>query len=109
MDGGYTGTEQEFAAKLADTDTEDEALELLAEMNIVSPIVDANGVIITDKNNYIIEINRELAIKKAFEMSIPYDTIAILGKGCEKTLEKDITVAYSDFDVIEKIKEQYYG
>lgn len=63
----------------------------------------------TDKNNYIIEINRELAIKKAFEMSIPYDTIAILGKGCEKTLEKDVTVAYSDFDVIEKIKEQYYG
>lgn len=56
QDGGYTGTEQEFAAKLADTDTEDEALELLAEMNIVSPIADANGVIITDKNNYILSL-----------------------------------------------------
>ena len=56
QDGGYTGTEAEFAAKLADTDTEDEALELLAEMNIVSPIADANGVIITDKNNYILSL-----------------------------------------------------
>ena len=56
QDGGYTGTEAEFAAKLADTDTEDEALELLAEAGMISPLVGEDGIIITDKNNYILSL-----------------------------------------------------
>ena len=56
VDGGYTGTEEEFAAKLADTDTEDEALELLAEAGMISPLVGEDGIIITDKNDYILSL-----------------------------------------------------
>ena len=56
QDGGYTGTEAEFAAKLADTDTEDEALELLAEIGMMSPLVGEDGIIITDKNDYILSL-----------------------------------------------------
>lgn len=56
QDGGYTGTEAEFAAKLADTDTEDEALELLAEIGMISPLVGEDGIIITDKNDYILSL-----------------------------------------------------
>ena len=56
QDGGYTGTEAEFAAKLADTDTEDEALELLAEAGMISPLVGEDGIIVTDKNDYILSL-----------------------------------------------------
>lgn len=56
QDGGYTGTVEEFAAKLADTDTEDEALELLAEAGMISPLVGEDGIIITDKNDYILSL-----------------------------------------------------
>lgn len=56
VDGGYTGTEAEFAAKLADTDTEDEALELLAEIGMISPLVGEDGIIIADKNDYILSL-----------------------------------------------------
>ena len=56
QDGGYTGTEAEFAAKLADTDTEDEALELLAEAGMISPLIGEDGIIITDKNDYILSL-----------------------------------------------------
>lgn len=56
QDGGYTGTEVEFAAKLADTDTEDEALELLAEAGMILPLVGEDGIIITDKNDYILSL-----------------------------------------------------
>ena len=56
QDGGYSGTEAEFAAKLADTDTADEALELLAEIGMISPLVGEDGIIITDKNDYILSL-----------------------------------------------------
>ena len=56
VDGGYTGTEAEFAAKLADTDTADEALELLAEIGMISPLVGEDGIIVTDKNDYILSL-----------------------------------------------------
>ena len=56
QDDGYTGTEAEFAAKLADTDTADEALELLAEAGMISPLIGEDGIIITDKNDYILSL-----------------------------------------------------
>lgn len=56
VDGGYIGTEEEFATKLADTDTEDEALELLAEADMILPLVGEDGIIITDKNDYILSL-----------------------------------------------------
>ena len=56
QDGGYTGTEAEFAAKLADTDTADKALELLAEIGMMSPLIGEDGIIITDKNDYILSL-----------------------------------------------------
>lgn len=56
QDGGYTGTEEEFAAKLADTDTEDEALELLAEAGMILPLIGEDGIIVTDKNDYILSL-----------------------------------------------------
>ena len=56
QDGGYSGTEAEFAAKLADTDTADEALELLAEIGMMSPLIGEDGIIITDKNDYILSL-----------------------------------------------------
>lgn len=40
----------------ADGKTEDEALELLAEAGMISPLVGEDGIIITDKNDYILSL-----------------------------------------------------
>ena len=40
----------------ADGKTENEALELLAEIGMISPLVGEDGIIITDKNNYILSL-----------------------------------------------------
>lgn len=36
--------------------TEDEALELLAEIGMISPLIGEDGIIITDKNDYILSL-----------------------------------------------------
>lgn len=58
-EGGYTGTEEEFAIKLAqDTPvkiTEEEAVKMLAEVGFIDAVVDENGNLVVDENgNYII-------------------------------------------------------
>ena len=65
------GTAGQVLTKLTDTDfdaewqdsqggadgkTEDEALELLAEMGMISPLIGEDGIIITDKNDYILSL-----------------------------------------------------
>ena len=66
--GGTTGqvlakkTDADFDAEWQDSKggtggkTEDEALELLAEIGMISPLVGEDGIIITDKNNYILSL-----------------------------------------------------
>lgn len=66
--GGTTGqvlakkTDADFDAKWqdsqggADGKTEDEALELLAEAGMILPLVGEDGIIITDKNDYILSL-----------------------------------------------------
>lgn len=55
-------TDADFDAKWqdnkggADGKTEDEALELLAEIGMISPLVGEDGIIITDKNDYILSL-----------------------------------------------------
>lgn len=59
---GLTGTligfvdDAGWVFKATNTPTEDEALELLAEAGMISPLVGEDGVIITDKNNYILSL-----------------------------------------------------
>ena len=40
----------------ADGKTEDEALELLAEIGMISPLIGEDGIIITDKNDYVLSL-----------------------------------------------------
>ena len=40
----------------ADGKTDDEALELLAEIGMISPLIGEDGIIITDKNDYILSL-----------------------------------------------------
>ena len=55
-------TDADFEAKWQDSQggaggkTEDEALELLAEAGMISPLVGEVGIIITDKNDYILSL-----------------------------------------------------
>ena len=55
-------TDTDFDAKWqdsqggADGKTEDEALELLAEIGMISPLIGEDGIIITDKNDYILSL-----------------------------------------------------
>lgn len=59
---GLTGTLLGFVEdagwifKATNAPTEDEALELLAEAGMISPLVGEDGVIITDKNDYILSL-----------------------------------------------------
>ena len=63
--GGKTGqvltkkTDADFEAEWQDSKggkTENEALELLAEIGMISPLVGEDGIIITDKNDYILSL-----------------------------------------------------
>ena len=55
-------TDADFAAEWQDSQggaggkTEDEALELLAEAGMISPLIGEDGIIITDKNDYILSL-----------------------------------------------------
>lgn len=59
---GLTGTllgfveDDTWLFKATNAPTEDEALELLAEAGMISPLVGEDGVIITDKNDYILSL-----------------------------------------------------
>ena len=63
--GGTTGqvlakkTDADFDAEWQDSKggkTENEALELLAEAGMISPLVGEDGIIVTDKNDYILSL-----------------------------------------------------
>ena len=52
-------TDADFNAEWQDSQggkTADEALELLAEIGMISPLVGEDGIIITDKNDYILSL-----------------------------------------------------
>lgn len=59
---GLTGTllgfveDNTWLFKATNAPTENEALELLAEAGMISPLVGEDGIIITDKNNYILSL-----------------------------------------------------
>lgn len=59
---GLTGTllgfveDDTWLFKATNTPTEDEALELLAEAGMISPLIGEDGIIITDKNDYILSL-----------------------------------------------------
>lgn len=59
---GLTGTllgfveDDTWLFKATNTPTEDEALELLAEAGMISPLVGEDGIIVTDKNDYILSL-----------------------------------------------------
>ena len=55
--------------------------------------------------DYLIEINRSKAIKKAFEMANVGDIVIVAGKGCETYIEENgEKIPYSDYDEIEKLR-----
>ena len=59
---GLTGTllgfveDEGWIFRATNTPTEDEALELLAEAGMISPLVGEDGIIVTDKNDYILSL-----------------------------------------------------
>lgn len=59
---GLTGTllgfveDDTWLFRATNTPTEDEALELLAEIGMISPLIGEDGIIITDKNDYILSL-----------------------------------------------------
>lgn len=59
---GLTGTligfveDEGWIFRATNTPTEDEALELLAEAGMISPLIGEDGIIITDKNDYILSL-----------------------------------------------------
>ncbi|MGB9697040.1 MAG: UDP-N-acetylmuramoyl-L-alanyl-D-glutamate--2,6-diaminopimelate ligase [Ignavibacteria bacterium] len=60
---------------------------------------------IEGKNNYEIEPDREIAIKKGLEMSQPNDLILICGKGHETYQEiKGVKYPFDDAKIVEKYK-----
>ncbi|MGL5150779.1 MAG: UDP-N-acetylmuramoyl-L-alanyl-D-glutamate--2,6-diaminopimelate ligase [Clostridium sp.] len=66
---------------------------------IISDIV--KGI---EKDNYIIEVQRADAIKKAIEIAMPGDVIVIAGKGHETyQIFKDQTIHFDEREVIEEI------
>ena len=66
-------------------------------LDIIDMMIDKN------KNNYIIEENREIAIKKALDMAEKNDIVAILGKGRDNYMAiKDLKIYYSDINVLDK-------
>ena len=55
--------------------------------------------------NYLIELDRSLAIKKAFQMAKSGDVIVLAGKGAETYIDENgIKLPYSDYDEIEKYR-----
>ena len=56
-------------------------------------------------SNYLIEIDRSLAIKKGFEMARFGDVFVIAGKGSENYIDENgIKMPYSDYEEIEKFR-----
>ncbi len=56
-------------------------------------------------SNYIIELDRSLAIKKGFEMASSGDVFIIAGKGSENYLDENgVKLPYSDYEEIEKFR-----
>lgn len=53
QEGGYTGTEEEFRAKLAEDMTEEKIIDLLTETGIISPVVNSDGKFYTNTNDDI--------------------------------------------------------
>ena len=58
-----------------------------------------------NSNRYLIELDRSVAIRKAFNMAKPKDVIVVAGKGVENYIEENgVKIPYSDFAEVEKIR-----
>ena len=58
-------------------------------------------------NNYLVELDRSIAVKKAFESSNEGDIVLLAGKGTEKYIEENgMKIPYSDLQEIEKIRSE---
>lgn len=56
--------------------------------------------------DYIVEIDRETAIKKALDMAVKGDLVVVAGKGHEDyQVFKDKTIHFDDYEVVRKIME----
>ncbi len=57
--------------------------------------------------NFIIEIDRESAIKKALDMAVKGDLVVVAGKGHENyQIFKDKTIHFDDYEVVQKLMEK---
>jgi UDP-N-acetylmuramoyl-L-alanyl-D-glutamate--2,6-diaminopimelate ligase len=69
------------------------------EMSIIKDII-----VDIEKDNYEIEVDRYIAIKKAIKMSKPNDIIAILGRGNEKFQKvRGELIPFNDADAVKEI------
>ena len=56
-------------------------------------------------SNYLVEIDRSLAIKKGFEIAKTGDVFVIAGKGAERYIDENgVKLPYSDYEEIEKFR-----
>ena len=66
-----------------------------------------NGVI---GHNYLIELDRSCAIRRAINIAEKGDIVVVAGKGSEPYIEENgIKIPYSDIVEIEKIRREFYG
>ena len=64
----------------------------------------------TLNKNYLVELERSVAIKKAIELAGDGDVVLIAGKGAENYIDENGTkIPYSDFEEIEKIRRSWWG
>lgn len=60
-----------------------------------------------DFKNFIIEIDRETAIKKALDMAVKGDLVVVAGKGHENyQIFKNRTIHFDDYEVVQKLMEK---
>lgn len=60
--------------------------------------------------NYLVELDRAAAIKRAIDLALPGDVVVIAGKGAEPYIEENgVKMPYSDMTEIEKIRRMQNG
>ena len=59
-------------------------------------------------NNYEIIYDRKKAIDKAVDIALENDIVAILGKGNENTIKKDVIIKHNDLEYLNEVLEIKY-
>ncbi|MGH7234073.1 MAG: glutamate ligase domain-containing protein, partial [Candidatus Saccharimonadales bacterium] len=109
-DEAKRGEQGKLAGKYADevivTEEDDRDIDGNEIMNQIASGAESEGKII-DKNLFLV-LDREEAIKFAFSRAAPGDTVILLGKGHEKTIERvDGVYPWNEIEVAKKVLKNF--